>query len=443
MPAGEHTVTRAARRTVLRRGAGLALGAAAAATLPGCAADTGSGTTADGRTVVELWHGQTDTGRVAIEKLVTEFNRTHPGIHVDSGGGVLADSMLQKLTAALASGSFPDIAYVFGSDLANVAHSPSVVDLTDTFRSGPLPWNNYWAPARDAVTLNGRVRAAPALIDTLAVVCNKKLFAAAGVPLPEAGWTWEEFTETAGRLTDRRRGSFGTGWPGVGDEDTVWRLWPMIWDLGGDVIAKDGRGIGFADVGVRALETVETLARERSVYVDPKPDSEQLYQVFHSGRMGMVVTGPWELPDIRQAKIDYHVVPLPSYSRKPLTISGPDTWMVFDNGSARSDAARTFLRWLNQPAQDVRWDIEAGSLPLTRRTQELAAWQKQEAHTPGLRVFTHALQSARVRPTHPAYPQISQALGQAVIAVLLGADTPAKALRRCTDEANAALLIPR
>lgn len=145
MPAGEHTVTRAARRTVLRRGAGLALGAAAAATLPGCAADTGSGTTADGRTVVELWHGQTDTGRVAIEKLVTEFNRTHPGIHVDSGGGVLADSMLQKLTAALASGSFPDIAYVFGSDLANVAHSPSVVDLTDTFRSGPLPWNNYWA----------------------------------------------------------------------------------------------------------------------------------------------------------------------------------------------------------------------------------------------------------------------------------------------------------
>jgi len=30
-------------------------------------------------------------------------------------------------------------------------------------------------------------------------------------------------------------------------------------------------------------------------------------------------------------------------------------------------------------------------------------------------VFTDALKSARVRPVHPAYPQISQALGEAIV----------------------------
>ncbi len=50
-------------------------------------------------------------------------------------------------------------------------------------------------------------------------------------------------------MTDHDRGVFGTGWPAVGDEDTVWRLWPMLWDLGGEVVAPDGKHIGFADQG--------------------------------------------------------------------------------------------------------------------------------------------------------------------------------------------------
>ncbi|MEV7867171.1 ABC transporter substrate-binding protein [Streptomyces sp. NPDC088124] len=441
--AADSRTPRPSRRGILRRGTGLALGAAASAALPGCGAGAADGVGPDGRVTVELWHGQTDNARTAIEALVRDFNRTHPRIRVDAGGGVLSDAMLQKITAALASGSFPDIVYVFGSDLASVARSPSVVDLTDTFRSGPVPWDDYWEPVRDAVTVNGRVRAAPALIDSLAVVCNKKLFRAAGLPLPQPGWTWQEFTDTAARLTDRRRSVFGTGWPGVGDEDTVWRLWPMVWDLGGEVIAPDGKSIGFAKEGVRALETVDTLARARSVYVDPKPGSEQMYQVFLAGRMGMVVTGPWQLPDIQDAEMDYHVVPLPSYSRRPMTISGPDTWTVFDNGPARVRAARTFVTWLTRPAQDVRWDVRAGSLPLSRATAALPAWRARDAETEGLSVFTRALDSARVRPAHPAYPQISQALGQAVSAVLLGRSSPAEALRRCAREADAALLIPR
>ncbi|MFF1697755.1 ABC transporter substrate-binding protein [Streptomyces sp. NPDC058257] len=430
------------RRSLLRAGGAAALVAGGGA-LAGCGTGPADGVGPDGRVTIQLWHGQTDSAAKVIKGLVERFHRSHPDINVDMGGGVLADAMLQKITAALASGSYPDIAYVFGSDLASVARSPEVVDLTSQVNEGPTPWRNFWAPARQAVTINGRVRAVPAVLDCLAVVCNKKLFAEAGVDLPEAGWTWEEFTDTARRLTDASKGRFGTGWPGTGDEDTVWRMWPMVWDLGGDVIGDDGRGIGFAKEGVRALEVVRDLVRDKSVYVDPKPGSEQMYRVFLSGRMGMVATGPWQLPDITQAKVDYHVVPLPSFSRRPVTISGPDTWTVFDNGSARKTAARTFVTWLNQPGPDSRWAVEAGSLPLSRRSQDRPAWREHTEKMPGLPVWTKALASARVRPVHPAYPRISQSLGQAVVSVLLGRKSPADAVRSCASEANAALLIPR
>ncbi|MFB7243575.1 ABC transporter substrate-binding protein [Streptomyces populi] len=428
-------------RAIARRR--LFLGAAAAGALAGCGASP-DGVGADGRVTVELWHGQNDTARKAVEALVAEFNRAHPHIRVDSsGGGVVADAMLQKVTAALAAGSYPDIAYIFGSDLASVARSPRVVDLTSTMREGTPPWDSFWEPVRDAVTVNGKVRAAPAVLDSLAVVYNRTLFRRAGVPFPKAGWSWEEFTDTARRLTDAGRGVFGTGWPGTGDEDTVWRLWPMIWDLGGEVIAADGKRIGFAAQGTRALETLARLARDKSVYVDPKPGSEQMYQVFLGGRMAMVATGPWQLPDVVTAKVDYGVVPLPTYSGRPMTISGPDTWTVFDNGPARSRAAVEFVRWMNRPAQDARWDLSAGSLPLSSATARRPEWREHSATTTGLGVFTDTLASARVRPVHAAYPQISQALGQAIVSVLLGKDSPAHAVRRCAGTADAALLIPR
>ncbi|MFC3456512.1 ABC transporter substrate-binding protein [Amycolatopsis speibonae] len=421
------------RRGFLRGFGGLTLCATMGACAPAPAGSTG------GPVTVEIWHGQTDTGKKVLDVLVADFHRTHPGIRIDLGGGVLADAMLQKITAALASGSYPDIAYVFGPDLASVARSPQVVDVTDLVDAGP----GFWAVARDAVTVNGRIRAVPSALDSLAVACNKALFEKTGTPLPSAGWSWAEFVDTARKLTDAGSGTFGTGWPGSGDEDTVWRLWPMVWDLGGDVIGAGGRGIGFADQGVRALEVVRDLAAAKCVYVDPKPGGEQMYQAFTGGNIGMVVTGPWQLPDITEARMDYEIVPLPSFSGRPMTISGPDTWTVFDNGEDRVQAARTFLSWLTDPAQDVRWDIGAGSLPLSRRTQELPAWQEKTSETPGLPVFVGTLEYAKVRPVHPAYPQVSAALGTAIVSVLLGEATPADALRECAKAADAALIIPR
>ncbi|MER6466574.1 ABC transporter substrate-binding protein [Streptomyces sp. NPDC001288] len=432
------TDTHPNRRRVLGGGGAIAIAALASPALTACGTqDDGS---SDGTVRIDMWHGQTDTGLAAIKSLVAEFEQKHPGIRVDLGGGVLADSMLQKVTAGLASGSVPDIAYIFGSDLASVARSPQLADLTEFVASGPVPWKRYWPAARDAVTVKGRVRATPSLLDSLAVVCNKKVFRDAGVPLPKAGWTWDEFIETAHRLTDPARQVFGTAWPGAGDEDTVWRIWPMIWDLGGDVITKDGRQAGFGgEPGLRALETVKALVSRKSCYIDPKPGSEQMYQVFAAGRLGMVATGPWELPDVRQAGIDYQVVPLPSFSGNPVTISGPDTWAVFDNGAARLKAARTLVGWLMEPAQDVSWGVQAGSLPLSSDAAKLPRWRRHASEVPGLSVFTGALSSARVRPVHPAYPQISQAVGDAITAVLLQRSSPASALRTCLGKADSAL----
>jgi multiple sugar transport system substrate-binding protein len=423
--------------------------AAAAATLVlaacgGGGGDSGSSTAtkkSSGPVTITFWHGQNQIAGKVIKGLVDDFNRTHTDVKVDAEIGADADSLQAKMTAALAGGKYPDVVYIFGPNVANLARSPKALDLTEAVKAKAWNWDDFYPAARQAVTIDGKVRAIPSLIDSMAVVYNKKLFRQAGIPAPKAGWTWDEYRDTAKQLTNKSKGTFGTGWPGVGDEDTVWRLWPMIWDLGGDVLAPGGKQVGYGgQPGLQSLTLLNDMAaKDKSVYIDKTSGSEKMYQVFNSNRMGMVPTGPWELPQIMEAKVDYGVVPMPTFNGKPVTIAGPDTWMLFNNGDDRARAAQEFVQWLTAPTQDARWDVAAGSLPLRRSTAQQDVWKQNVAKIEGLSTFVDALGNARVRPVVQSYPKISEALGQSITGALLGQQSPSDALTKAVEGGNKAL----
>jgi len=418
----------------------IAVALCAAALVAGCGSSGDKAASSGGVTTVHFWHGQTDPADKVMDGLIADFNKSHPKIKVvaDRGGGV-ADTMVQKVTSALAGGTYPDIAYIFGSDVSNLARSPKVVDLTDVVKQPGWNWDDFWPGGRDVVTVNGRVRAIPSLIDDLAVVYNKKLFDQAGLQYPSPDWTWDDFRATAKKLTDKGKGQFGTGWPGVGDEDTVWRIWPFVWQQGGEILSSDGKSVGFSGpTGLKALQTVyDMAATDKSIYVDTTPGSEKLLQVFANNRMGMMPTGPWALPDFGDVKVG--VVRLPSYpGTDHTTITGPDTWMLFDNGSERVKATEEFVKWLTSPPIDLKWDVATGSLPVRKSTSQQPGWS---AYTAKWKTgeFLKQLAAARARPAVPTYPEVSKAMGKSLSGVLLGRQTPQQALDSVVKTSNSAL----
>ena len=74
----------------------------------------------------------------------------------------------------------------------------------------------------------------------------------------------------------------------------------------------------------------------------------------------MIVTGPWELYPMVQAKTPYAVTILPGTNGDHQTISGPDIWAAFDHKDAnRAHWTFQLLNWMSQPEQDAR--VEHGS----------------------------------------------------------------------------------
>src|SRR5580704_6721065 len=307
------------------------------------ACGSGSAGTSSG---LQIWEGYTGAEATAFKHLLAEWNKAHPSEKVTSYY-VDNDDSLPKLLTAVKGGSQPDIAYVYGSWAPNIAQIPQVVNLTKVVQQPGVNWSDFWVGERDVATVKGEVIGIPALVDNLAVVYNKTLFAKAGLQPPTTSWTWNDFAADAAKLTDPAIKQFGTAYVTPGSEDTVWHWEALLWEAGGAILNAGNTKAAFdSAAGLQSLTTLQTMAvKDHSMYLD-QSDSEY-GNLFNSGKIGMLVTGPWDLATFPNVRYGVQIMPaFPGASGGHQTISGPDNWVVFNNGSARVAAAEKFLLWL-------------------------------------------------------------------------------------------------
>ncbi len=435
--------TRPARTAPLRSAVAAAVGLSLAAS--GCSSSgSGSGTLDTSKaTTITVWSGQDVAPEKLLENLAAQFHTLHPNVTIDlSPGAPTTDQLLPKLTAAFASGTYPDIAYNFGSWATEMQLSGRTLDITDKVKDPAVKWDEFPAAARQTATPNGQVIGFPAVVDNIAVMYNKQLFKAARLAEPTNSWTWDDFRADAKRLTNPSKNVYGTAYSVSGSEDTTWHFWPLLWQKGGSVLTPDGKKSAFnSSAGVAALTFLQQMAvTDKSVYLSQ--DDQKYADLFKSGLIGMIMSGPWQLSDNVAAHLDYGVVYLPAFDgRNHQTISGPDVWTLYDHHYAdRAYWSYTFAQWLTSAAVDPKFNLATGNLPLRSSEATSQEFQGYAAQYPGAQVFLDNLKNAKVgRPTVPGYVGLSQAVGQAVAKVLQGQGDPEQALDDAAKTADTAL----
>jgi multiple sugar transport system substrate-binding protein len=400
----------------------------------------GSGSTAaggDGKSI-QIWEGYTGVEAKVFAKMITQYEKSHPGVKVNTLY-VNSDNTLQKVQTAVAGGAPPDIAYLYGSWAPNVAKISSVVTLTNVVKRPGVNWNDFWVGERDVATVNGRVIGMPALVDNLAVVYNKTLFAKAHLPLPGPDWTWSQFEADAKKLTVSSIKQFGTAYVTPGSEDTVWHWEALLWEAGGRVLDTGNTKAAFdSQAGLTALDALRTMAvTDKSMYLDPTDSAYA--NLFNSGKIGMLVTGPWDLSAFPNIQYGVQIMPsFPGTAGGHQTISGPDNWVVFNNGASRVKTAENFLLWLTAPSQDKFFTLKTGNLPTRQSTASSPGYQSQmDASLPDVSAFISNLGNVKLaRPQIASYPQVSQVIGNMIVGVLLGKQQPKAALDAAAAKVN-------
>jgi multiple sugar transport system substrate-binding protein len=404
--------------------------------------DAAAGYDPNAKVSITWWTGQTADAQELLEKLAAEYHANHPNVTIKaSPGAPTTDDLLTKLSAGFAGGTYPDISYAYGSWATQLAQSGKTQDIAKAVADPAVKWEEIPAAARATATVDGKVIGIPALVDNLGLIYNKKLFDAAGLDHPTDDWSWDQFRDAARKLTDPSRNVYGTAYSVSGSEDTTWHLWPLLWQKGGAILDGAGKPAFNSDAGVQALEYLRQLAvDDKSMYLDQT--DEKYAPLFMDGRVGMIISGPWLLYDLKDRKVDYDVTNLPAFNGDHQTVSGPDVWVLFDHDDPnRAGAARDFLLWLTAKEQDVRWNLAYGNLPLRSSeegTKEFAAWAKE--FRPGAQKFFDNLANAKQpRPTVNGYVEMSRHVGDAIAKVLQGAASPKEALDQAARQSEDAL----
>jgi len=426
---------------------GVAVLAIALATLAACSSgSTGSaGDTAvgaldpDADVTITWWTGQNAEAAELLSSLAREYEADHPNVTIeDSSGASTTEGLLTKLSSGFASDSYPDISYAYGSWATELGRSGKTLDITSNVAEPAVEWEAMPSSATATATVDGVVMGFPALVDNLGLIYNQDLFDAAGLDYPTSDWTWDQFRAAAKALTDVENNIFGTAYPVNGSEDTTWRFWPQLWQNGGAILNEDQTEATFnSQAGVDALEFWRQMTHDDgSVYLDQ--NGERYGPLFYNGAIGMMISGPWVLYDLKQQDVNYGVAYLPGTDGDHQTISGPDLWVLYDHNDAqRAAATYDFISWLTAPEQDVRWNIAYGNLPLRASETESPEYKKYVKTYPGGGDFFANLDNAvQPRPTVAGYVGLSRAVGTAIDEVLLGDADPQEALDKAAAQAD-------
>jgi multiple sugar transport system substrate-binding protein len=196
---------------------------------------------------------------------------------------------------------------------------------------------------------NKPLMAIPQNLSSLVIYYNTDMFEAAGISEPGSGWTWDDFTAAAEKLTVDTDGDGHTDIYGVTFDPTIHRYAAAVWGAGGELFddvyqptkltldtPEARRGIewltSLGPTGIKATPTME----ERMLLDDT--------QRFRAGGAAMLIQSRRVVAFLRDnAIVPWDVAPLP-VGLMPANVSHSDGLGIF-SGSPRKEGAWAFLEY--------------------------------------------------------------------------------------------------
>jgi multiple sugar transport system substrate-binding protein len=300
-----------------------------------------------------------------VEKELAAFNEIYPNITVNLDITPWEDYWTKVQTQAK-SDTLPDLFWMNGPNFQLYASNGKLEPITDAVASGAIDTSKFPSALVDLYTDNGVTYGVPKDFDTVAVWANKALFEQAGVDLPDADWTWDDFQSLGAEISSKLKdqGIYGA----ASDLGGQTGYYNTIFEAGGYVI-KDGKS-GYdtpeAEAGVQFWTDLIASGASPTVpqLVDNTPD-----QVFLSGKLAMYVGGSWYRSALTDADIkdDIVVLPLPTGKTQATVIHGVAN--VVAANSQHKEAAQALQQFLaSKDAQLIQ--AESGVISAYEGTQD-------------------------------------------------------------------------
>ena len=377
-----------------------------------------------------VWQGiNPPVNRDVFNKLVDKFNQTHPNIYVESIFAGTLDQQLPKILTAVVGNVPPDILFFYPQITGQLAELRAILPLDDWWQNLSIK-SEIIPNLLEEMQLNNHIWSVPLYTSNIGVFYRPKLFQAAGIT--QTPKNWEELRQIAKKLTidtngDNRPEQYGIVLPLGKGEWTVFCWFPFLWSAGGKIVTNNQPNLNNSEA-IAALQFWQDLLQDGSAKLSA-PERGYEEDDFIAGRVAMQITGPWTY--ITKSEVDYGVFPMPA-NVEPATAIGGGNMYVMKTKPAREKAALKFLEYVLSAEFQKEWSMGTGFIPVNIKVAQDKAYQEFASKKPELQVFLEQMSVAHARPIIAGYSSLSDSLGRAIEASLLG-KSPQKALQAAQE----------
>ncbi|OIP25974.1 hypothetical protein AUK22_07390 [bacterium CG2_30_54_10] len=385
---------------------------------------------ASGRTILQFWHTYNDDEEKLLKEVIAEWE-AQPA---NSNWAIRPiripfDGHKPKIRTALTVGLGPDFARVDWSFVCELARKNACVDL-ETFGFSKIS-DQYLSAPLNTNRIDGKYYGLPDQTTCVALFYNKTIFRDANLDPEKPPKTWDEFIETAKKLTNSEKGTYGFGM-----DNTLWWTLPFFNTFGAKLISDDGKKCLLdSEAAVKALEFKASLFSVHKIEAGAwragaiSPESG-----FVNGRYAMIFMGPWNLPKFTNSKLDFGVALIPAGPAGSSSNVGGTNAVIFKS-SKNPRPCYDFLTFFTSAEIQARWCKRLNQMPVNRKSYDLFSFDDKN-----LQVFMEQLKTSVSNPIVTSYEMLEDVVNPEMEAVITGQKTAADALGNASRKVEAKVL---
>lgn len=359
-----------------RKWIGMLLMAAVLVQLGGCGKSADSGETAqkeDAKSKVDInvctWYsgGEKDACDAVIEK----FEKEHPDININMNY-IPYDDYVSKLSTMISADETPDVFYVQETEAKEWGLKGIAMDLKPLYEKDGINPEETFVEAALYQTDDNLWALSPS-IATIVMYYNKDIFKENGITPPSDDpsqpWTWEEYVETAQKLTKDVNGKTpldeGFDYNSVATYGTLMTtatsqlsLTPLLFTNDASFVSEDGKELGInKPEAVEVLQNVADLSAvdKCAPTIGMSKGLQSSSAMLMNGQLGMFIDGSYIYPEFKNEKYDVGVTSVPMF-KKPAGMAWASAFMMSKKTKHQDEAFEVF-----KALTDYNYQIEAAA----------------------------------------------------------------------------------
>ena len=305
------------KRTLHAAGALLAAGGLLATSACGGSSGQESG----GKTTVTVMTWESNATNKLIDQALAGFKDPDITVkRVDTPNGNYSD----KLSALTQAQKLPDLFWCGNDTEQQYTGQGLLTDWSSKLSgSGDFGTGSFDATAmKNWTTADGKIGGVPSLMNTYGIWYDVDAFKAAGIPVPAAGWTWDQMYDAATKLHEKGA-KYGLVADAMTALDAPFSLSLFSQSAGGSPFTDDVHHPTKVTVDAKYTEGVAKLVAgiKSGAVAPPGYDISSQQSLFAAGEIPMLWSGQWLAAGFLtdKPKIKYGFAPLPQVD-KPATL---------------------------------------------------------------------------------------------------------------------------